>query len=128
MVPAVSELDRAAFRKQGYLVVPGMVPPERCERLRAVAEEHLASLIAPVEFEIDVHYPGAPVDPDSPGARTSRRLLQAFARHETFRDWGTDPAVRDRLPVVSIRAHACPSRSPGPDACSARSVASSARH
>lgn len=90
----IDEIGQASFQRDGYLVVPGMVDAERCDRLRSLAADHLAQLIAPVEYEIDVHYPGAPVDHDSPGAATSRRLLQAYARHDAFRQWATDEEVR----------------------------------
>ena len=112
-----TDLDaRARFRRDGYVVMRNLLTPERCDELRAIAEEHVAALIAPVEFEIDVHYPGAPVDPEGPGARTSRRLLQAYARHESFREWATGPDVAavlarlfesDDRPMLSQCHHNC---------------------
>ena len=96
-IEAVNDLKVAAFERDGYVIRRGLLAPSDCDTLRALASEHLDSLIAPVEYEIDVHYPGAPVDPESPGARTSRRLLQAYARHEAFREWGTSAAVGDTL-------------------------------
>lgn len=93
----LTDIERAAFDRDGYLVIPAMVDPARCEQMSQVALEHLDDLIAPVEYEVDVHYPGAPPARDAPGARTSRRLLQAYARHDCYRQWATDPAVRDVL-------------------------------
>jgi len=93
----ISELDQARFDREGYLVVPSMVSLERCGSLKAIAASHLSELIAPVEYEVDVNYPGAPIDEHAPGASTSRRLLQAYARHGEFRDWATSDAVRTIL-------------------------------
>ena len=50
---------------------------------------HLKELIAPIEYEVDVLYPGGPSDSDAPGAQTPRRLLQAYARDAALRDWST---------------------------------------
>lgn len=97
---AISELEVAAFERDGFVIRRGLAAPETCDKLRTLAAEHLTGLIAPIEYEIDVHYPGAPIDADSPGARTSRRLLQAYARHEAFREWGTALEVGDTLATL----------------------------
>ena len=99
MKPAarLTDIDKAAFRRDGYLAVASLVSRERCEALAAISSSHLAQLIAPVEYEIDVHYPGAPLDPLSPEAKTSRRLLQAYARDQAIRQWATCAEVRDVL-------------------------------
>ena len=68
--------------------------------MQTIAEEHLAGLIAPVEYELDVQYPGAPRDAEAAGARTSRRLLHACARHQAFRDWATDVEVAGLLQTL----------------------------
>lgn len=90
----LNDIQLASFERDGFVVVKQLVSTGQCEVLRNIALEHLRQLIAPVEYEIDVRYPGAPMDPDQPGADTSRRLLQAYARHEEFRRWGTDPRVK----------------------------------
>ncbi len=87
----LNETEQAAFARDGFLVRKGFVDEAALAEMRAVASEHLAQLIAPIEYEIDVRYPGAPVDPNAAGARTSRRLLQAYARHAAIRDWATRP-------------------------------------
>jgi phytanoyl-CoA hydroxylase len=93
----LNEIESAAFERDGFLVREKMAGPGICQQMRDVSKSHLEQLIAPIEYEIDVHYPGAPVDPDSPGASTSRRLLQAYARHESFRHWATSASVGDVL-------------------------------
>ena len=94
---SLNDVGVAAFEHDGYIVVRSMVPAQRCGELRTIASDHLRQLIAPIEFEVDVHYPGAPIDASSPGADTSRRLLQAFARDEAFRRWALDSEVKGIL-------------------------------
>jgi phytanoyl-CoA hydroxylase len=91
---SLNDIEAAAFERDGFFIIRSLVSGQRCDELRAIASDHLKQLIAPIEFEIDVHYPGAPLDASSPGADTSRRLLQAFARDEAFRLWALDPEVK----------------------------------
>lgn len=89
----LTEIEHAAFERDGFLVRRGMADTTDCAKLLELATSHLEERIAPVEYEIDVHYPGAPADTLSPGANTSRRLLQVYARDQAFRDWATSPAI-----------------------------------
>jgi phytanoyl-CoA hydroxylase len=65
--------------------------------MREVVLTHLAAAVPPVEYEADLHYPGAPRSRDAPGGATVRRLLQAYARHPAFRAWATGPEVAASL-------------------------------
>lgn len=85
------------FRQDGFVVVRGMAEAQRCQRILGVAREHLAREIAPVEYEAQLHYPGAPESLDAPGGHTVRRLLQACARDPVFREWGAGAPVAGRL-------------------------------
>jgi phytanoyl-CoA hydroxylase len=85
------------FQREGYLIVRGLVTSGACERMKRLAQEHLAAQIAPLEYETEVKYPGAPASLDAPGGRTVRRLLQAYARDPLFRDCATAPAIAGRL-------------------------------
>jgi phytanoyl-CoA hydroxylase len=87
----------AQFRRDGYLIVRGLAAAQLCERMQQRAQEHLAAGIAPLEYEAEVKYPGAPVSLDAPGGRTVRRLLQAYARDALFRDWAASPEIAGRL-------------------------------
>lgn len=89
--------ELAQFRRDGYLIVRGLAAAELCERMRRRAQEHLAAGTAPLEYEAEVKYPGAPASLDAPGGRTVRRLLQAYARDPLFRDWAASPAIARRL-------------------------------
>lgn len=92
-----SAQELAQFDSQGVVVVRGLADPATCARILAMARDHLARAIAPVEYEAQLHYPGAPESLDAPGGRTVRRLLQAYARDPLFRDWGTAAPVARRL-------------------------------
>ncbi|MBT7387381.1 MAG: phytanoyl-CoA dioxygenase family protein, partial [Gammaproteobacteria bacterium] len=88
---------KTIFEEQGYVVVPGFADNAITQSLRLIAEEHLATELAPMEYEVDVQYPGAPADAEALGANTARRLLQACSRHSAFRDWATSDAVKQIL-------------------------------
>lgn len=88
------------FARQGYAVVKGLAPPDACRRMLEVSKAHLAAGLAPLEYEADVKYPGAPASRDAPGGRTVRRLLQAYARDPAFAQWGISPAVAAPLRTV----------------------------
>lgn len=93
----LSNIDAEAFQRNGFIVVPGLLEEATCLRMRAVADDHVALQLAPVEYEVDVKYPGAPKDEDAEGADTTRRLLHAYSRHEVYRDWATDARIKTIL-------------------------------
>ena len=92
---------RERFERDGYLVVRQLLDPARVEELRTLATEALEPLAAPVEYEAEVGYPGAPSDRGAKGGDTPRRLLYAFARHSAYRRWATGPEVAAQLDLVS---------------------------
>jgi phytanoyl-CoA hydroxylase len=100
-----------AFRRDGFVVVPAAADPGVCQTMREVAARDLARETAPVEYEADLHYPGAPASREADGGRTVRRLLQAVSRHPVFRDWAVAPDLTSRLaqllgsPVCLVPAH-----------------------
>jgi phytanoyl-CoA hydroxylase len=89
--------ELAQFARDGYCIVRGLLPAAARGRMRAIAERDLAAAAAPVEYEADTQYPGAPESRDAPGGRTVRRLLQAYARDAVFREWATAGPVAGRL-------------------------------
>ena len=103
--------DIRHFEERGYLVARGLADPALCGRMKALAADHLARAVPPVEYEADVGYPGAPVSRAAPGGQTVRRLLQAYARDELFRSWARSPVLGERLKqllgpqVVLSQAH-----------------------
>jgi phytanoyl-CoA hydroxylase len=89
------ELER--FRSEGFVVVRALAPDTLRERLLERAREDLAAARAPLEYEADLRYPGAPLSREAPGGRTVRRLLRAYARDRMFADWAISRPIAGRL-------------------------------
>lgn len=89
------ELD--SFRNDGFLIVPGLIPSELLQQVRAVTDRDLAGQFGDVEYEADLHYPGAPKSLDAEGGRTIRRLRQAISRDPVFLRLVTLPGILHRL-------------------------------
>lgn len=89
------ELNR--FRADGFVVVRGMTDDASRTRMLAAARADVAAEVQPIEYEAQLHYPGAPESLDAPGGHTSRRLLQACERDAVYRDWALSEAVGARL-------------------------------
>lgn len=100
MIPQSSELESAAFWRDGFLIRRGLADQDTCRILVDVAREHLAGQLAPIEYEVDIQYPGAPENADAEGATTSRRLLQAFSRHDQFRRWAQSKQVVETISTL----------------------------
>ncbi|TKC78184.1 phytanoyl-CoA dioxygenase family protein [Trinickia terrae] len=82
------------LRERGFVVVPGLVASERCAAIKALAQRQLEEAAAPLEYEADLRYPGAPDSKQAPGGHTVRRLLDAYVRHELLREWATAPEIK----------------------------------
>lgn len=85
----LTEEDLAKFSQDGYLMIRNFCENAVCEEMLAAINSSLHPALAPVEYEAEVQYPGAPESRLSPGGDTPRRLLNAFARDEVFRRWAT---------------------------------------
>jgi phytanoyl-CoA hydroxylase len=94
---AFTSTEISAFHRDGYAIVRGLAPDALRNRMLQVARADLAAARAPIEYEADVQYPGAPASHDAPGGRTVRRLLQAYARDPAFSEWASAPALAARL-------------------------------
>jgi phytanoyl-CoA hydroxylase len=86
-----------AFRRDGFVIVRDLAAPEVRQSILHAAAADLAGAAQPVEYEAQLHYPGAPDSLEAPGGHTVRRLLQACARAPVFRQWATSLAVSARL-------------------------------
>ncbi len=101
----------STLREQGFVVVRSLVDQEHCATMKQIAEQALAQRTAPVEFEADLCYPGAPISRDSMGGETIRRLLDAYGRDPIFRNWACSSGIREWMqsyfntPVLLSRAH-----------------------
>jgi phytanoyl-CoA hydroxylase len=91
--PSHAQIKR--LRDEGFVVVPRFVPAEELAKLNEVARAQLAARAAPLEFEADLQYPGAPPSRTADGGETVRRLLDAYGRDSAFAHWGTAPALRE---------------------------------
>ena len=99
------------FNRDGYIVGRRLADSHLCDRMKTIAQDHLARETPPVEYEADLRYPGAPQSRGAPGGRTVRRLLQACSRDRHFRDWASSGALLIRLrqllgpQVMLVQAH-----------------------
>lgn len=112
--PAFSAAELGLFAREGFVISKGIAPAQLCERMSAVARDHLARQVPPIEYEADVRYPGAPLSRQAEGGRTARRLLQACGRDTIFREWATSLLLASRLaqllaaePMLSQAHHNC---------------------
>ena len=85
------------FNHQGFVIERNLTSRETCEEMLTVIQDSLNPPLAPLEFETDVQYPGAPKDRLSLGGDTPRRLLHAYTRHQAFRQWSTSDDVVTRV-------------------------------
>lgn len=93
----LSPAEQEQFQRDGFLILRGFADADQVAALRAVAVDHLQREVAPLEYEADLHYPGAPPSRSAEGGRTVRRLLQAQGRHPAFTQWLAQPALLTRL-------------------------------
>lgn len=103
--PRLTPIQRQAFARDGFLVMRQLAAAERLQNMRRVALEHLEDAVAPIEYEADVAYPGAPTSRAAAGGDTARRLLQAYDRHVVFADWARDARVTAIVAQLLDRDH-----------------------
>jgi phytanoyl-CoA hydroxylase len=85
------------FERNGFVIARALAAHELCRRMKALAQQHLAQGIQPVEYEAQTKYPGSPASLEAPGGTTVRRLLQAYTRDPLLGDWATSRPIRHRL-------------------------------
>ena len=114
--PALTAGERAAFERDGLLVLRGWSPLDRVEAVREASARQLAARQGPLELEAEVGYPGAPASATTAGGETVRRLLRACDRGAAFRTLAALPALGQVLrelmlppgstePVLLAQAH-----------------------
>lgn len=112
--PSVPELhwfsrdEVSQFWRDGFLCVRGLASPDDVAHMRRITETGIREQIGPVEYEADLHYPGAPNSLDAEGGRTIRRLKQAASRDFRFIEWMMRPEVLGRLQQLLGPQVACP--------------------
>lgn len=85
------------FKTNGYIIQRGLVPPAYVNTILDVTRRDTGAHLGDIEYEADVHYPGAPPSLDSEGGRTIRRLRQAFSRDPVFSKLVKEPFLLKRL-------------------------------
>jgi len=95
----VSDIRNAveSFQRDGYFVEKGLLSDREVSALVELIDASLSPAMAPVEYEADVHYPGAPSSKSAPGGQTPRRLLHAYSRDKQFQQIGQHPKVLEML-------------------------------
>jgi phytanoyl-CoA hydroxylase len=99
------------LRAKGFVVMPGFIPADALGELNEAARKQLGVRAAPIEFEADLQYPGAPLSRTAQGGETVRRLLDAYGRDPLFARWSGAAELRDWMEsyfgekVLMSRAH-----------------------
>lgn len=89
--------DLAAFQHDGFVIARGLANENLLQRMQAVTEQGLKNEIGPIEYEVDLNYPGAPTSKHEDGGKTVRRLKQALSRDYVFTEWLNQPELTGRL-------------------------------
>ncbi len=89
----LSDAQLQFFQQEGYLILRQEISSPIIRQIRRVTETGIAEEILPVEFESELHYPGAPESLDAEGGRTIRRLKNAVSRDPVFTELMNLPAV-----------------------------------
>ncbi|MCA8997206.1 MAG: phytanoyl-CoA dioxygenase family protein [Planctomycetaceae bacterium] len=105
---SLTDQEVQQFHQQGYLILRGLGDEDLRRRMLHVTLEGLHRSIEPLEFEADVHYPGAPESRSVAGGQTVRRLKQAFSRDIVFLEWIQSPAILNRLKQLLGPQVLCP--------------------
>lgn len=85
------------FKNYGYVVVPEFSGSDFCESVVEFAKRELQQQALPIEYEADIHYPGAPASRAAEGGNTARRLLHAFKRSPLLSNWATSNSLKQIL-------------------------------
>jgi len=96
------------FHRDGFLILRGLADAATIAEMRRVTRDDLAREVAPLEYEADLQYPGAPTSFSAEGGRTVRRLKQAMTRGPVFLNWLTSPAVLHPLQQLLGPKVVCP--------------------
>ncbi|MEE9319521.1 MAG: phytanoyl-CoA dioxygenase family protein [Granulosicoccus sp.] len=103
----ITDDDIQCFHRDGFLVRRGFIPDATVAALVECIDASLNPALAPVEFEADVHYPGAPDSRLAPGGQTPRRLLSVFGRDRLFQEIGRHPELVATLQALMNAKHLC---------------------
>ncbi len=77
------------FQQQGFIILRQLATSSYCAQVLEFAQQQLADVLAPLEFEAETGYPGAPSSRNETGGNTVRRLLHVSLRSPLISDWAT---------------------------------------
>ena len=92
--------ELSLFQRDGYLIARGLCPLELRQQMWEATSYGLAHHTPPVEYEADLHYPGAPASREGTGGDTIRRLKEAHGRHPAFVHWVSSRDLVTRLQQI----------------------------
>ena len=99
------------FERDGYVIVRGLADAATVATMIDVVRTGLSAIDpGPVEFEADLHYPGAPETRQSQGGNTIRRLKEALENMMPA-EAASSTSGRWLSTVVTISMKSSPSRS-----------------
>jgi phytanoyl-CoA hydroxylase len=85
------------FNNDGYLIKRQLIDMSLLSEIRNQTKSHLNLRLPPFELEANLGYPKAPKSIDDEGGETIRRLLLAYTRDSSFREWGRNRVVKSIL-------------------------------
>jgi len=85
------------FDQQGYLIKRQLIDLALLNDLRNQVKIQLQLRLPPFELEAEVGYPKAPESVEAEGGQTIRRLLLAYSRDASFREWAKNKVVKSIL-------------------------------
>lgn len=90
----LSPAEIKQFQADGFMVFRQLIDMELLNEIRNQTKNHLQLRLPPFELEAELGYPKAPQSVDDEGGHTIRRLLLAFSRDASFREWGKNRVVK----------------------------------
>src|SRR5258708_21494334 len=89
--------ELAHFERHGFVIAKQMADAEVCGQMLDCTTATLAAPYGPVEYEADLHYPGAAGSRAAAGGSTIRRLKEVHGRHPVFTQFVSQPSLVRRL-------------------------------
>jgi phytanoyl-CoA hydroxylase len=89
--------ELAHFEQHGFVIAKQLADAGTCRQMLECTRATLAAPLGPVEYEADLHYPGAPGSRAAAGGNTIRRLKEVHGRHPVFTQFVSQPSLVLRL-------------------------------
>ena len=89
--------ELAHFEQHGFVIAKQLAEAETCRQMLECTRATLAAPFGPVEYEADLHYPGAPGSRAATGGNTIRRLKEVHGRHPVFTQFVAQTSLVLRL-------------------------------